>query len=135
MPGSHAKALYASDGLVLQNTHYYATILLLSFGRLVFADLVALPHCAWCQHSGKGNVGLLKQDLGYIIGAVLAELLVQFHAANGRGVAFHFDHVAVDSLAFPSQGQKLGRILGINFDFAVPEIKMLNFSGSSSCIS
>ena len=36
-PGTVAKRLYAGDGLVLQNTHYNATILRLSFGRLVVA--------------------------------------------------------------------------------------------------
>jgi len=42
------KALYAGAGLVLQNTHYYATILRLPFGGLVVADLVALSHRARC---------------------------------------------------------------------------------------
>jgi len=68
--------LYSGDAFVLQNAHYYATILGLPFRCLVVTDLVTLPHGARRQHSSEGNVSLLNQDIGKVIGAVFAELLV-----------------------------------------------------------
>ena len=77
------KLLYSRDALVLQDTHNHATILGLSFRRLVTAHLVCFSHCPWGQHSGERNVALLEQDIGHAVGAVLTQLLVQFHAADG----------------------------------------------------
>jgi len=48
---------------------------------------------------------LLKQDIGHRSSAVLIKLLVQFDAANGEALAFHLDHVAVDSFGLPCQGR------------------------------
>src|ERR1700745_1156930 len=82
-PPESRKFLYSGDGLVLQNTYHDATILCLSFRRLVVADLVALSHCTRCQHSGEGNVALLKQDSCDGIRAGLIVLLVQGAPAAG----------------------------------------------------
>ena len=68
--------LHSGDSFVLQNSHHYATVFRLSFRRLIVADLVAFSHRTWSQHSGQGNLALLKQDVGHCVGTVFAELLI-----------------------------------------------------------
>jgi hypothetical protein len=92
--------LNPSDAFVLEDADNDATILRLPFGRLIVPDSMALSHGTRGQHSGQGNVSLLNQKIGHLIGAVFAELLVHSHAADGGGVTFHLDHVAVDGFGF-----------------------------------
>jgi hypothetical protein len=67
---SDTTVLYSCHSLVLQNAHDDATVLRLS--RFVFADLMALAHRGRSKHSSERKVALLKQDICYIVGAVLA---------------------------------------------------------------
>ena len=48
---------------------------------------------------------LLQQNIGYIIGTVFTELLVQSHAADSGGVPLYLDHIAVDRFGFLRQSQ------------------------------
>ena len=84
-------ALDAGDGFVLQDAHYHAPVLSLSFLRLIIAHLLALAHCTRGQHSGKRNLTLLYQDIGDTVGAIFTELLVQGRVSGGRGEALHLD--------------------------------------------
>ena len=67
-------------------------------------------------------MALLKQDIRNDVGAILTKLLVKGHAADGRGVTFHLDHVAVDGLGFLRQRQQLGDVLRFDFYLAIAEI-------------
>ena len=75
--------LDSGDAFVLQNADYYAAIFCLPFRRLVVADLMGLSHGTWRQHSGEVNVSLLNQNIGYPIGAVLTQSLIEAHAPDG----------------------------------------------------
>jgi hypothetical protein len=87
-----ATPLDSDDCFVLENADYYPSILGVSFRRLIVADLVTFSHCAWRKHSRERDMTLLNQDIGHTVGAVLTELLVEAHAPDGRGVAFHLDY-------------------------------------------
>ena len=67
-------------------------------------------------------MALLNQNIGHIVGAVVAQLLIQRSTTNSRGVAFHLDYVAIDGFGFLRQFQQLGSVLGINFNLAVAEV-------------
>src|SRR5580698_10149867 len=90
---------HSGDRLVLQNADDYAAILGLTFFRFFVAtsNLFAFAHCARGQHSGEGNFALLKQDVGYILRARLAELLIRGGTPDRRSIALYFDHVAINS--------------------------------------
>src|SRR5208337_1584400 len=95
--------LDSGDSLVLQHPDNHTAIFSLPFGSLVVADLMGFTQRAWREHSGKGDVPFLDQDIGYVARAVFTEFLVQRRAAGGGSIAFHFDDVAVDGLGLLSQ--------------------------------
>jgi len=75
--------LGTGDALVLKDPHYDTPVLRLAFSGLVTADLPAFAHSAGSQHIGKRNVTLLLQESGYIVGPLVAQLLIQRSAAYG----------------------------------------------------
>ena len=122
--GNPTKQLLGSrDALVLECPHHYATVLCLALRRFVVAAyLAALSHCAWSQHVGQRNMTLLQQNVGDILGAFIAELLVQGNAARGCSATFDLYHVALNRLRFFSQCYQLRRVLGVDFHLAIAEI-------------
>ena len=68
--------LDSRNGLVLQNTHHYPAVLGLPVRSVVVSNLVGLSHGTGRQHSCEGNMALLDQDIRYLVGPILTELLV-----------------------------------------------------------
>lgn len=116
-----ARLLDSRDSLVLQHPHDYAAVLGLSFGALIVPHLVRRSQGAGRQKTSKRNVSLLQQDVGHVAGAVFTQFLVQRCAARNRRIAFHLDHVTVNTLGFLCQRQQLCIVLGINFGFPLPK--------------
>src|SRR5689334_25109468 len=87
------KARHSSNPLILKNPHYDATILGFRIISFTCFHLLTFAHRAGSKHSRKRNMALLLQVVGYSIGAVLAQLLVQGGTPGFGGVAFDLDHV------------------------------------------
>ena len=79
---SSGRRLHTGDRFILQYPHHNTAVLSLSLLRFVAADLMSFSHGTWRQHSGKGNVRLLDQNISYLVGAVFAKLLVQIRVAH-----------------------------------------------------
>src|SRR5438477_10248680 len=117
--GTLRRCRHSGNRLVLQYAHDYAAILGLTFFRLVASNLFAFAHSARGQHSGEGNFALLKQDVGYILRALLTELLIHGDTADRRSIALYFDHVATNLRSLLRERRELRSVLGIDLGFAV----------------
>jgi hypothetical protein len=113
--------LRAGDGFVLQDGNDNAAVLSLAFGGVVGSNLLARSHSAGSEHIGKRDLALLLEEIGDVLGALRAELLVKSGAANLGCIALHLNDVAGDSLSLLSQLQKLRLVLRFDVDFAIAE--------------
>ena len=114
--------LGAGDALVEECANHDATVLRLSFGGLVAADLAALAHGSRGQHVGQGNVTLLQQDIGDVVGTLFAELLVQSGTARlQRRSPSPGCCSRCSVMAFCANASKWGIVLGIDLHLPVGE--------------
>src|SRR5579883_1018545 len=98
---------HSGDALILQDTHDDAAILRLAFCRLVIRHRAADAHCPGSEQIGERNVAFLNEDVRHRASAVLAELLIEGHAAHRRGMAGHLDHIAFNVLGISCQLEEL----------------------------
>jgi len=79
-----ATGLCPRNSFVLQNSDYHATVVGLSLRALVSSNLLAGSHGPGRKHVRQGDVALLFQKFGHVIGTLCAEFLVQCSKAYGR---------------------------------------------------
>src|SRR5208283_4044339 len=93
----------------------------LAFFCRVGRYLLAGAHSARSQHVGERNAALLLQEIGYVVGALGAELLVHRRRSYRRRISLHLNHVTGDRLGLLAQFQELRFVLLIEGHLAVGE--------------